>query len=94
MVRIARHGDEPVTVVYSDGPQRQFSMFGTAETVQSWRMGLNGGVNGKKRKDYIGGKTPWSWFGNHGLLFLPGMDRLRNIFLGIQVLNVVKFACW
>jgi hypothetical protein len=38
-------------------------------------MDLNREVIAKKGKDYIGDKTRWFWFGDHGSLFLPGTDR-------------------
>lgn len=35
-------------------------------------MDLNREVIAKKGKDYIGDKSRWFWFGDHGILFTPG----------------------
>jgi hypothetical protein len=73
--QFAWHGDEPITVVLPDGPQLQFKVLGNAEAVQRWYMDLNREVIAKKGKDYIGDKSRWFWFGDHGHLFTPGVDR-------------------
>ncbi|MBK8529909.1 MAG: hypothetical protein IPL57_23430 [Rubrivivax sp.] len=73
--QFAWHGDEPITVILPDGPQLQFQVLGNAEAVQRWYIERNREVIAKKGKDYIGDKTRWFWFGNHGNLFRPGMDR-------------------
>lgn len=73
--QFAWHGDEPITVVLPDGPQLQFKVLGNAEAVQRWYVELNREVIAKKGKDYIGDKSRWFWFGDHGNLFKPGVDR-------------------
>ena len=73
--QFAWHGDEPITVIIPDGPQLQFQVLGNAEAVQRWYMDLNREVIAKKGKDYIGDKSRWFWFGDHGHLFKPGVDR-------------------
>lgn len=67
--QFAWHGDEPITVILPDGPQLQFQVLGNAEAVQRWYIERNREVIAKKGKDYIGDKTRWFWFGNHGNLF-------------------------
>jgi hypothetical protein len=73
--QFAWHGDEPITVVFPSSPQLEFKVLGNAEAVQRWYMDLNREVIAKKGKDYIGDKTRWFWFGDHGSLFLPGTVR-------------------
>ena len=73
--QFAWHGDEPITVILPDGPQLQFKVLGNAEAVQRWYIELNREVIAKKGKDYIGDKSRWFWFGDHGNLFTPGVDR-------------------
>jgi hypothetical protein len=73
--QFAWHGDEPITVIFPDGPQLQFKVLGNAEAVQRWYIELNREVIAKKGKDYIGDKSRWFWFGDHGSLFTPGVDR-------------------
>ncbi len=73
--QFAWHGDEPITVILPDGPNLQYIILGNAEAVQSWYIELNRKLIAKMGKDYIGDKTRWFWFGDHGNLFLPGEDR-------------------
>lgn len=73
--QFAWHGDEPITVIFPGGPQLEFKVLLNAEAVQRWYIELNREVLAKKGKDYIGDKTRWFWFGDHGNLFLPGTDR-------------------
>jgi hypothetical protein len=73
--QFAWHGDEAITVVFPSSPQLEFKVLGNAEAVQRWYMDLNREVIAKKGKDYIGDKSRWFWFGDHGSLFLPGTDR-------------------
>lgn len=73
--QFAWHGDEPITVILPDGPNLQYSILGNAEAVQRWYMDLNRQLIATMGKDYIGDKTRWFWFGDHGNLFLPGKDR-------------------
>jgi hypothetical protein len=75
--QFAWHGDEPIIVILPDGPQLQFKILGNAEAVQRWYELLNRKLIAKMGKDYIGDKTRWFWFGNHGNRFLPGTDRSR-----------------
>jgi len=70
--QFAWHGDEPITVISPEGPQLQYFILGNAEAVQSWYMQINRNLIAAKGKDYIGDKSRWFWFGNHGNLFLPG----------------------
>ena len=64
-----------ITVILPDGPQLQFKVLGNAEAVQRWYIEFNREVIAKKGKDYIGDKSRWFWFGDHGNLFKPGIDR-------------------
>ncbi len=73
--QFAWHGDEPITVIIPDGPQLQYLILGNAEAVQRWYMDLNRKLIATRGKDYLGDKTRWFWFGDHGNLFLPGIDR-------------------
>jgi len=73
--QFAWHGDEPITVVYPDDIHRPFEVLASAETVQRWYIELNREVLAKKGKDYIGDRSRWFWFGDHGNLFTPGTDR-------------------
>ena len=68
----AWHGDEPVTVITPEGPHLQFFILGNAEAVQGWYINLNRQLIAKKGKDYIGDKSRWFWFGNHGNHFKTG----------------------
>jgi hypothetical protein len=68
--QFAGHGDEPITVILPDGPNLQFIILGNAEAVQRWYMDMNRQLIAKNGKDYIGDKSRWFWFGNHGDLFL------------------------
>lgn len=69
--QFAWHSDEPITVVLPDGPQLQYLVLGNAEAVQSWYVGMNRRLIAEMGHDYIGDRTRWFWFGNHGNLFLP-----------------------
>jgi hypothetical protein len=69
--QFAWHGDEPITVILPDGPQLQYQILGNAEAVQNWYIQLNRKLIAAMGKDYIGDKSRWFWFGNHGNLFLP-----------------------
>jgi hypothetical protein len=73
--QFAWHGDEPITIIYPGGPLLEFKTLLNAEAVQRWYMELNREVIANKGKDYIGDKTRWFWFGDHGNVFLPGVDR-------------------
>ena len=73
--QFAWHGDEPITLILPDGPQLQFKVLGNAEAVQLWYQNLNRSLIARHGRDYIGDKTRWFWFGDHGNLFLPGLDR-------------------
>lgn len=75
--QFAGHGDEPITVILPDGPQLQFKILLDAEGVQHWYIEMNRSLIAKNGKDYLGDKTRWFWFGDHGNLFLPGIDRSR-----------------
>ncbi len=70
--QFAWHGDEPITVISPEGPQMKFEVLGNAEAVQRWYMDRNREVIAKKGKDYIGDRSRWFWFGDHGNLFTPG----------------------
>lgn len=69
--QFAWHGDEPITIALPDGPQLQYLVLGNAEAVQSWYIALNRGLIAERGKDYLGDRSRWFWFGNHGNLFLP-----------------------
>lgn len=73
--QFAWHGDEPIVVILPDGPQLQYEILGNAEAVQQWYVKLNRSLIAKNGKDYIGDRTRWFWFGDHGNLFTPGIDR-------------------
>jgi len=73
--QFAWHGDEPIVLILPDGPGLQFQILGNAEAVQSWYMKLNRELLAVKGKNYLGDKTRWFWFGDHGNLFRPGVDR-------------------
>ena len=73
--QFAWHGDEPITIIYPGGPLLEFKTLLNAEAVQRWYVELNREVIANKGKDYIGDKTRWFWFGDHGNVFLPGTDR-------------------
>lgn len=70
--QFAGHGDEPINVILPEGPGLKFLMLENAEAVQSWYMALNRALVASNGKDYLGDKSRWFWFGNHGSLFLPG----------------------
>lgn len=70
--QFAWHGDEPITVIYPDGPSLQFQILASAETVQRWYEERNRQVLADKGKDYVGDKSRHFWFGAHGQLFAPG----------------------
>ena len=72
--QFAWHRDEPITVILPEGPQLQFLVLGNAEAVQSWYINMNRRLIAEKGKDYLGDRTRWFWFGNHGNLFVqePG----------------------
>ena len=69
--QFAGHDDEPIIVILPDGPSLQYLVLGNAEAVQGWYMKLNRELIAKNGKDYLGDKSRWFWFGNHGNLFLP-----------------------
>ncbi len=75
--QFAWHGDEPIILILPGDPFAQYRILGNAETVQGWYRDLNRELIADKGKDYIGDKTRWFWFGDHGDLFLPGQDRSR-----------------
>jgi hypothetical protein len=68
--QFAEQGDEAITVILPVGPNLQFHILGNAEAVQRWYMDMNRQLIVKNGKDYIGDKSRWFWFGNHGDLFL------------------------
>lgn len=72
--QFAWHGDEPITIIYPS-ERLEFKVLLNAEAVQRWYIELNREVLARKGKDYLGDKTRWFWFGDHGNLFLPGVDR-------------------
>ena len=43
----------------------------------AWYIDLNRSLIAKNGKDYLGDRTRWFWFGDHGNLFAPGIDRSR-----------------
>ena len=75
--QFAGHGDEAIIVIFPDGPQPQFKVLLDAESVQRWYIDLNRSLIAKNGKDYLGDRTRWFWFGDHGNLFAPGKDRSR-----------------
>lgn len=70
--QFAWHGDEPITLVSPDGPGLQFLVLANVEAVMGWYREMNRKLIAKMGKDYLGDKTRWFWFGNHGDLFKPG----------------------
>jgi hypothetical protein len=70
--QFAWHGDEPITVVSPDGPGLQFLVLANVEAVMGWYREMNRELIARMGKDYLGDKTRWFWFGDHGNLFLPG----------------------
>lgn len=73
--QFAWHGDEPITLILPDGPELQFKVLGNAESVQRWYIEHNRQLIAKNGRNFLGDKTRWFWFGDHGNLFLPGKDR-------------------
>ncbi len=70
--QFAWHGDEPITVVLPDGPALEFLVLANVEAVIGWYKKINRELIAKMGKDYLGDKTRWFWFGDHGDLFVPG----------------------
>lgn len=73
--QFAWHGDEPITLILPEGPSLQFLILGNAEAVQRWYIDRNRRLIAQNGKNYLGDKSRWFWFGDHGNLFLPGTDR-------------------
>ena len=69
--QFAWHGDEPITLVSPDGPGLQFLVLANVEAVMGWYREMNRKLIAKMGTDYLGDKTRWFWFGNHGNLFKP-----------------------
>lgn len=71
--QFAGHGDEAIVLILPDGPNLQYQVLGNAEAVQVWYKQLNRQLIANNGKDYLGDKTRWFHFGDHGDLFMPGM---------------------
>lgn len=76
--QLAWHGDEPITVIYPEGPDLQFQILASAETVQRWYEDMNRQLIAVKGKDYLGDKSRHFWFGDHGQLFAPGSQPAKT----------------
>ena len=70
--QFAWHGDEPITLISPDGPGLQFLVLANVEAVMGWYREMNRELIARMGKDYLGDKSRWFWFGDHGDLFMPG----------------------
>lgn len=69
--QFAWHGDEPITVIYPEGPALQFLILASAETVQRWYMDMNRRLIAPEGKDYLGDESRHFKFGPYGQMWKP-----------------------